>query len=76
MFDEATSNLDSTNERLILNNLNLFILGKTVVIIAHRLSTVMNAGQILVLEKSEIVEIGNHRSLTANEGIYENLIKH
>lgn len=74
-FDEATSALDAKNEKVIMENLNEFFKGKTTVIIAHRLSTVQNADQIVVLEKGQIVEIGNHHSLLASKGIYFNLVK-
>lgn len=74
-FDEATSSLDANSEWLIMNNLNEFFKGKTVVIIAHRLSTVKHADQIIVLEKGEIVEIGNHEKLTKAKGKYFELVK-
>jgi ATP-binding cassette, subfamily B, bacterial len=62
-FDEAISALDANNEREIMNKLNVFFKNKTVVVIAHRLSTVMNADQIVVLEKGKIIEIGTHSEL-------------
>lgn len=74
-FDEATSSLDATNEKVIMNNLNNFFEGKTVLIVAHRLSTVKNADQIIVLEGGKIVEIGNHISLTAKKSSYYELVK-
>ena len=74
-FDEATNALDANNEKVIQENLNEFFSGKTVVVVAHRLSTVKNAHQIVVLEKGEIVEIGNHEELTAKQGAYYNLVK-
>jgi len=74
-FDEATSALDATNEKIIMNNLDQFFEGKTVVVIAHRLSTVKNADQIIVLEKGKIVELGNHTELTALRGSYFELVK-
>jgi len=74
-FDEATSALDARNERIIMENLNRFFKGKTVVIVAHRLSTVRNADQIIVLEAGELVETGTHHELVAKEGWYFNLIK-
>lgn len=74
-FDEATSALDATNEKIIMNNLDQFFKGKTVVVIAHRLSTVKNADQIIVLEKGKIVELGNHSQLTARKGSYYELVK-
>lgn len=74
-LDEATSSLDANNEKLIMENLNNFFVGRTVVIIAHRLSTVKNADQIIVLEKGEVVELGNHDSLISNKGKYYELVK-
>ncbi len=74
-FDEATNSLDALNERQIIENLNSFFRGKTVVIVAHRLSTVRNADQIVVLEKGSIIERGNHKTLTAAKGAYYNLVK-
>lgn len=74
-FDEATNSLDSENERIIMNNLSEFFKGKTVVIIAHRLSTVRNADQIIVLEKGKVVEVGTHEQLTKLNGRYFELIK-
>ena len=74
-FDEATSALDSNNEKEIIEKLNIFFKNKTVVVIAHRLSTVMNADQIVVLEKGKIIETGNHNELLAKKGNYYNLVK-
>lgn len=74
-FDEATSALDANNEKEIMEKLDLFFKDKTVVVIAHRLSTVMNADQIVVLEKGKIIEIGNHESLVAKKGNYYNLVR-
>lgn len=74
-FDEATSALDADNERIIHNNLQSFFMGKTVVIIAHRLSTVKNADQIIVLKNGHIVEHGNHRQLVDTKKEYYNLVK-
>lgn len=74
-FDEATSSLDANNEKEIMEKLNLFFTDKTVVIIAHRLSTVMNADQIVVLDKGKIVEIGNHKELVKLKGNYYELVK-
>lgn len=74
-FDEATSALDSNTEKIIIENLNDFFKNKTVVIIAHRLSTVKNADQIIVLEDGKIIEKGNHKELVAIKGNYYNLVK-
>ncbi len=74
-FDEATNALDANNEKVIMDNLNEFFKGRTVVVVAHRLSTVKNADQILVLERGELVEQGNHDSLIALKGNYYNLVK-
>ena len=74
-FDEATSALDANNEKVIMENLNGFIKDRTSVIVAHRLSTVKNADNIIVLENGEIVEQGNHEKLTANRGKYYELVK-
>jgi ATP-binding cassette subfamily B protein len=74
-FDEATSALDANNEKEIMQKLGLFFENKTVVVIAHRLSTVMNADQIVVLEKGKIVEIGNHQELVKLKGSYFTLVK-
>ncbi|NML20834.1 peptidase domain-containing ABC transporter [Pseudoflavitalea sp. G-6-1-2] len=74
-FDEATSALDANNERVIMRNLQQFFKGKTVVVIAHRLSTVRHADQIIVLEHGEIKETGTHETLTARRGNYYQLVK-
>ncbi|MFD2033388.1 peptidase domain-containing ABC transporter [Belliella marina] len=74
-FDEATSALDSNNERVIMENLQEFYKGRTVVVIAHRLSTVKQADQIVVMKDGEIVEIGNHNQLAAAKGYYFELVK-
>ena len=74
-FDEATSALDANNERIIMDNLNRFFRGKTVIIIAHRLSTVSNADQIVVLDKGKIVETGNHQRLVSERNGYYKLVK-
>lgn len=75
LFDEATSSLDANNEKVIMGNLNEFFKGKTVLVIAHRLSTVKNADQIVVLENGKIVEVGDHQSLSHSKGAYFNLVK-
>ena len=74
-FDEATNALDAENERVIMANLREFFKGKTVVVVAHRLSTVKNADQIVVLEKGRIVELGSHESLSKKRGRYFELVK-
>lgn len=74
-FDEATNALDANNEKVILENLDEFFAGKTVVVVAHRLSTVKNAHQIVVLDRGEMVEIGNHDELTRKQGAYYHLVK-
>ncbi|MGI4762060.1 MAG: peptidase domain-containing ABC transporter [Janthinobacterium lividum] len=74
-LDEATSALDANNERVIISNLERFFQHRTVVVIAHRLSTVKHADQIIVLEQGEVVEIGNHAALTARRGRYYELVK-
>lgn len=74
-FDEATSALDANNEKVIMENLNRFFENKTVVVVAHRLSTVKNAHQIVVLDQGKIVEKGNHEELISQKGNYYNLVK-
>lgn len=74
-LDEATNALDAKNERTIMENLQAFYRGKTVVIAAHRLSTVKNADNIIVLEKGRIVEQGTHQQLIKRKGTYFNLVK-
>lgn len=74
-FDEATSALDANNEKVIMQNLRTFFTNKTVVVIAHRLSTVKNAHQIVVLDQGKIIEIGSHTQLTNLKGNYYNLVK-
>lgn len=74
-FDEATSALDANNEKIIMQNLDRFSEGKTVVVVAHRLSTVMNADKIIVLHNGEIVEEGTHQELTYRRGYYFSLVK-
>lgn len=74
-FDEATNSLDANNEKVILGNLQDFFKGRTVVVVAHRLSTVKNADQIVVLEKGKIVEVGTHKELSEMKGAYYTLVK-
>ena len=74
-FDEATSALDANNEKVIMEKLDTFFEDKTVVVIAHRLSTVKHAHQIVVLDKGKIVEVGNHAELVRNKGDYYHLVK-
>jgi ATP-binding cassette subfamily B protein len=74
-LDEATNALDANNEKEILDSLNSFYKGKTVVIVAHRLSTVQHADNIVVLDKGKIVEEGTHSELTAKKGAYYTLVK-
>lgn len=74
-LDEATSALDANNERVIIDNLQHFFQHRTVVVIAHRLSTVKYADQIVVLEHGEVVEVGDHATLTAQRGRYYELVK-
>lgn len=74
-FDEATNALDATNERGIMEKLEQFFTDRTVIIVAHRLSTVKNADQILVLDQGIIAEQGDHASLTERKGLYYNLVK-
>ena len=75
IFDEATNSLDANTEKAIVENLSGFFRNKTVVIVAHRLSTVRNADKIVVLEGGRIIETGNHRELVESRGAYYNLVK-
>jgi ATP-binding cassette subfamily B protein len=74
-LDEATSALDANNEKTIMENLGRVFPGRTCVIIAHRLSTVKNADQIIVLDQGRIVEVGNHADLASRGGYYYNLVR-
>lgn len=74
-LDEATNALDAKNERAIVENLAEFYKGRTVIVVAHRLSTVKNADQIIVLDRGKVVETGNHTSLIEKKGAYYNLVK-
>ena len=75
LLDEATNALDAKNERQITENLEHFYKGKTVVIVAHRLSTVKNADQIVVLDSGKVIEIGTHNELVAKRGAYYELVR-
>ena len=75
MFDEATNSLDANNEKVIMAKLQSFFSGKTVIVVAHRLSTVKNADKIVVLERGKIEEIGSHTELVAKRGAYYELVK-
>ena len=74
-LDEATNALDANNERAIVENLMEFYKGKTVVIVAHRLSTVKNADQLIVIERGKIIETGTHTALIDRQGAYYHLVK-
>lgn len=74
-LDEATNSLDAYNEKIIMDNLNRFYKGKTVVIAAHRLSTVSNADNIIVIEKGKVAEQGTHKQLIQKRGVYYTLVK-
>ena len=75
-LDEATNSLDATNEARIIENLHRFYEGRTVIVSAHRLSTVRNADQIVVMDSGKIVELGNHETLLKKQGRYYELVKH
>ncbi|WP_299311162.1 peptidase domain-containing ABC transporter [uncultured Aquimarina sp.] len=74
-FDEATSALDANNERIIMEGLDSFFRDKTVIVIAHRLSTVRNANQIVVLDNGRITEVGDHKTLIKKKGDYYDIVK-
>jgi ATP-binding cassette subfamily B protein len=75
LFDEATNSLDANNEKIIMKNLQVFCRHKTVIVVAHRLSTVKNADQIILLNKGQIEERGTHDELINLKGAYYTLIK-
>jgi ATP-binding cassette subfamily B protein len=75
IFDEATNSLDANNEKVIVENLSGFFEGKTVIIVAHRLSTVRDADKIIVIDSGRVVETGTHESLIETRGAYFNLVK-
>lgn len=74
-LDEATNSLDANNEKTIVEKLDKFFKNRTVIVVAHRLSTVKNADNIIVLEKGEVVEQGTHQELTAKKGYYYELVR-
>ena len=73
-FDEATNALDANNEKIIMQNLDEFFRGRTAIVVAHRLSTVKSADQIIVLDKGKVVEVGTHKELVENKGAYYALV--
>jgi ATP-binding cassette subfamily B protein len=75
IFDEATNSLDAGTEKVIVENLRDFFIGKTVIVVAHRLSTVKDADKIVVMDSGRIVESGTHASLITKNGAYFNLVK-
>jgi subfamily B ATP-binding cassette protein HlyB/CyaB len=75
IFDEATSALDYESERAIQANMRSICQGRTVLIVAHRLSTVRHADRILVMERGQLAENGPHDELVAKDGIYANLVR-
>ncbi|MEX0723695.1 MAG: ATP-binding cassette domain-containing protein, partial [Gracilimonas sp.] len=74
-FDEATNALDANNEKVIMENLHEFFENRTVIVVAHRLSTVKNADNIVVLDEGKLIEQGTHQQLTLSEGAYYELVK-
>ncbi|MBA7678667.1 putative ABC transporter ATP-binding protein [subsurface metagenome] len=75
ILDEATSNVDTNTERIMQQSLRRLVQGRTCLIIAHRLSTVINADRIIVLEQGKVVEIGSHQQLLAKQGLYYNMVE-
>ena len=75
IFDEATSHLDTENEKNIMLNFRKYLKNKTIIVIAHRLSTVVNADKIIYLDNGQMTEEGTHSSLLRKKGSYYNLIK-
>lgn len=75
ILDEATNALDATNEKVIVENLQQFYKDKTVIVVAHRLSTVKTADQIVVLDAGKVIEIGTHEELTGKRGAYFELVR-
>ena len=73
ILDEATSALDTKSERLVQNALDNLMKNRTVLVIAHRLSTVKNADQIIVMDEGKIIETGSHNQLYDKKGMYYNL---
>ena len=74
ILDEATSSLDSKSEKLVQDAIDKLMINKTSIVIAHRLSTIQNANKIIVLDKGEIIEQGNHDELIKNDSYYKKLI--
>jgi ATP-binding cassette subfamily B protein len=74
-LDEATNSLDASNESIIIKNLENFFSGKTVIVVAHRLSTVQHADQIIAMEQGRVIERGTHQELVALGGKYYSLVR-